>query len=225
MRLAGHSMTVTHADGNPIEPVQTDVLRIGMGERYDVFFEADHPGHWYLAASEEGYGEGRLRIPVHYDGVQTAEAKMPQFHPPLRLVDYGSLRAREPFEQQAPAGGDELEFGQTLSGGMHSPFWSINGQFYPDADPLPIRRGDRIRLRYWNRSMMPHPMHLHGHFFRLVNPALPRSRWPFKDTVIVDPMQQAEVEFVADNPGNWFHHCHNLYHMEAGMANVVVYSP
>ena len=106
---------------------------------------------------------------------------------------------------------------------MHSPFWSINNQLYPNTDPLIVRKGEKVRLAYLNRSMMPHPMHLHGHFFRVINPSLPRDHWIYKDTLIVDPMQRADVEFTADNPGRWFHHCHNLYHMEAGMANVVVY--
>jgi len=78
-------------------------------------------------------------------------------------------------------------------------------------------------LGYWNHSMMSHPMHLHGHFFKVVNRSLPREFWISKDTIIVDHMQRIDVEFVTDNPGKWFHHCHNLYHMEAGMANVVVY--
>jgi FtsP/CotA-like multicopper oxidase with cupredoxin domain len=71
--------------------------------------------------------------------------------------------------------------------------------------------------------MMPHPMHLHGHFFRVANYALSRSLWIEKDTVIVNPMENVEIEFEANNPGNWIHHCHNLYHMEAGMADVVAY--
>jgi len=66
-------------------------------------------------------------------------------------------------------------------------------------------------------------MHLHGHFFNVVNPMIPKDRWILKDTLIVDPMQEATIEFTADNPGRWFHHCHNLYHMEAGMANTVSY--
>lgn len=66
-------------------------------------------------------------------------------------------------------------------------------------------------------SMMAHPMHLHGHFFELDLPGRPR-----KDTVLVGRMMgRMAVEFVADNPGRWFHHCHHLYHMEAGMANIV----
>jgi FtsP/CotA-like multicopper oxidase with cupredoxin domain len=106
---------------------------------------------------------------------------------------------------------------------MRSPYWTINGQVYPEADPLPVTKGERIRIGYWNRSMKPHPMHLHGHFFHLVNPDAPKETWIQKDTVIVNPMERVEIEFLADNPGKWFHHCHNLYHMMGGMANVLVY--
>ena len=111
-----------------------------------------------------------------------------------------------------------------LSGGMHSPYWTINGRVYPNADRLAVKEGERVRIGYWNRSMMPHPMHLHGHFFRLVNPSLPSEKWALKDTIIVDPMRGMEIEFLTDNPGKWFHHCHNLYHMVAGMANTLVYT-
>lgn len=58
---------------------------------------------------------------------------------------------------------------------------------------------------------------------RVVNPSLPNHLWIQKDTIIVNHMERVEIEFLANNPGKWFHHCHNLYHMEAGMANVVVY--
>ncbi len=91
------------------------------------------------------------------------------------------------------------------------------------TENLIVAKGERVRLNYGNHSMMDHPMHLHGHFFRVVNPAIPRSHWVLKDTIIVDHMQRIDVEFLADNPGRWFHHCHNLYHMETGMANVVSY--
>ena len=64
LQLAGHSMTVTHTDGRPISPLKTDILRIGMGERYDVEFMADNPGSWLLAARETGFGEGQLRISI-----------------------------------------------------------------------------------------------------------------------------------------------------------------
>jgi len=219
LRLAGHRMTITHADGNPIKPVKTDVLQIGMGERYDVMFEANNPGNWFLAAYDSGLGEGQLRVPVSYVGVQQKNAVMPTFSRDIRMATYWDFEALEPQEEAKY--GSETVFNQTLSGGMHSSLWSINGQVYPDVDPMIVRTGERVRLRYGNHSPMPHPMHMHGHFFKIVNPDLPPELWVSKDTAVLDRMQRIDVAFTADNPGKWFHHCHNLYHMEAGMANVI----
>ncbi|MCJ7593274.1 MAG: multicopper oxidase family protein [Desulfobacterales bacterium] len=222
LRLAGHSLIVTHVDANPIKPMVTDILRIGMGERYDVEFVADNPGTWLLAAREQGYGEGRLRIPITYKGIQTKEPTPPLFSGNLRFAYYWDFKSLYPHQETSSNRVDRA-FSQTLSGGMHSPYWTINGQVYPRAEALSVREGERVRIGYSNRSMMPHPMHLHGHFFKLVNPRLPERDWISKDTIIVNPMQNMEIEFMADNRGKWFHHCHNLYHMVAGMANVVNY--
>ena len=223
LSLAGHALKVTHTDGNPITPVDTDVLRIGMGERYDVEIVADNPGYWLLAARETGLGEGMIRIPVQYHGINGEEPIPPLFHNGLRFARYGDFMAPLDSETAKSDPQRSIIYPQTLSGGMHSPFWMINGQVHPNSERLVVQKGERVRLQYLNRSMMPHPMHLHGHFFKVVNPWLSAEQWILKDTVIVDPMQKIEIEFLADNPGQWFHHCHNLYHMEAGMANEVVY--
>jgi multicopper oxidase len=99
--------------------------------------------------------------------------------------------------------------------------WTINGQSYPDADPLPVHEGEWVRFEMQNQSMMTHPMHLHGHFFQIENGT---GQGPYKDTVLVEPqMGRVTFDFVADNPGEWFFHCHNLYHMESGMARVISY--
>jgi multicopper oxidase len=223
LRLAGHSLTITHADGNPVSPIQTDILRIGMGERYDVEFTADNPGFWVLAARESGDGEGMLGVPIKYKGIQTREAVSPRFFRGAPFISYWDLKSAHSL--RVPESGRSGRFiQQELSGGMHSPYWMINGQVYPDVRSLLIKKGEWVRIGYWNRSMMPHPMHLHGHFFRIVNPNIQQDRWILKDTVIVSPMQRVDIEFFADNPGKWFHHCHNLYHMAAGMANVVAYT-
>ena len=204
-----------------MRPVETDILRIGMGERYDVMIAADNPGNWLLAAADTGFGENGLQIPLIYRRITSGEPQPPAFHRGLKYVSYLQLESLDPRE--APSGEVDRVFNQVLSGGMHSSSWAINGQTYPRADILPVSKGERVRLRYGNHSMMSHPMHLHGHFFKVVNPTLPPERWILKDTLLVDHMQQIEVEFEADNPGRWLHHCHNLYHMEAGMANVLIY--
>ncbi|MEW6418703.1 MAG: multicopper oxidase domain-containing protein [Nitrospirota bacterium] len=69
---------------------------------------------------------------------------------------------------------------------------------------------------------IPHPMHLHGHFFEVAGSGRSTGRRIKKDTLLIPAhMGSGVIEFIADNPGIWFHHCHNLYHMEAGMANLV----
>lgn len=222
LRLAGHSLNITHVDGQAIKPVETDVLRIGMGERYDLEFEADNPGRWLLAAVDRGFGEGMLSIPMEYKGVKRTESVPPLFHRGLRFHSYWDFQALHPTENTVRQRANRL-YSQELTGGMHSPFWTINGWVYPNAERLGVQEGELVRIGYSNHSMMPHPMHLHGHFFRVVNPSLPHRFWIQKDTIIVNHMERVEIEFLANNPGKWFHHCHNLYHMEAGMANVVVY--
>jgi len=220
LQLAGHVLRVTHTDGQPVQPIETDVLRISMGERYDVLFRADNPGTWLLAANERGFGEGGLRIPITYEGIQSKSPVPPDFRPTRRFLSYWDMISMDPQPLLGSGTFDKRIF-QTLSGGMHSPFWTINGQVYPNVEPILIERGMRVRVGYGNQSMMPHPMHLHGHFFRIVNPYLQEQQWIRKDTILVSPMERLEIEFIADNPGRWFHHCHNLYHMMAGMANVV----
>ena len=110
-----------------------------------------------------------------------------------------------------------------LMGNMAKYEWSIDGQYYPDSDPYLIRQGERVRVRMNNRTMMWHPMHLHGHFFRAVVPGTDVDYLPLKHTMNIAPKGTAEFEFLADNPGKWIFHCHNLYHMDAGMGRVFVY--
>ncbi|MEZ5318169.1 MAG: multicopper oxidase family protein [Vicinamibacterales bacterium] len=216
LRLAGHRLTATHVDGRPVEAVEADVLRVGMGERYDAEFVADNPGRWALLGAPEGAAEARPLRTLLYDGVAAGELLREGPARP-RSLTYDDLVARP--EDGLPATKRiDRTVQLTLSGGMMgSPYWTINGERYPDTAGIDVERGERVRLEYFNMSMMAHPMHLHGHFFELDLPGRPR-----KDTVLVERMMgRMAVEFVADNPGRWFHHCHNLYHMEAGMANVI----
>lgn len=98
--------------------------------------------------------------------------------------------------------------------------WTINGKPYDPADGLPVRPGQRVRLRFVNDSDMYHPMHLHGHTFQVRGQHAPGPR---KDTVLVLPRRTVEVDFDADNPGQWLTHCHNVYHGESTMMTVVSY--
>ncbi len=142
---------------------------------------------------------------------------------PIRLInDYYHLNA---IDDGYVKGVDRVDrvFRMTLSGGMMgSPYWTINGRVYPESDDIFVKPGERVRLEYFNHSMAAHPMHLYGHFFEIVGTGRETGIRVRKDTIIVPPMMgKAAVEFLADNPGIWIHHCHNLYHLAGGMANLV----
>ncbi len=215
--LAGHALNVTHTDGQPVEPVTVDALVLGMGERYDVVVEADNPGVWTLAAASVLGHPAPARAVLRYGGTRASRPAggLPEGLTGGRVLGLADLIALE--LNGTPATPDR-SFDLTLSWGMMMApdEWSIDGQRYPDAESLTIRAGERVRVSMNNRSPIHHPMHLHGHFFR-VGRAL-------KDTVLVPGhMGRVTFDFTAHNPGDWLFHCHNLYHLESGMARVFRY--
>ena len=108
-----------------------------------------------------------------------------------------------------------------LTGNMWRYVWSMNGIPLSDADMIRIKKGEVVRVTMNNLTMMHHPMHLHGHFFRVINRHGEYS--PLKHTVNVPPMKKVVIEFDASETGDWFFHCHVLYHMMGGMARVFSY--
>ncbi|WP_432411315.1 multicopper oxidase domain-containing protein [Rasiella sp. SM2506] len=133
--------------------------------------------------------------------------------------NYNYLRAKESteFENDKPV--KEMLF--NLTGNMNRYVWSINGVPLSETDKIQIKKGEVVRVTLNNLTMMHHPMHLHGHFFRVLNENGEYS--PLKHTVNVAPMQKVVFEFAANESGDWFFHCHILYHMMSGMARVFSY--
>lgn len=102
--------------------------------------------------------------------------------------------------------------------------WTINGKAYPATEPLRVRQGDTVRVRFMNISNGVHPMHLHGHDFKVVAvDGWPVANPQMRNTVTVAPGEILDIEFVADNPGIWAFHCHELHHAEQGMFTFVLY--
>jgi FtsP/CotA-like multicopper oxidase with cupredoxin domain len=222
VRVAGHPITITHADGRPVVPRTVDALRIGMGERYDVELLAENPGRWHIYTLRDGSpAGGRPMGTLLYEGI-TSSAYDTDRAGRFRVSDYGYLEGQGETYVKPVGGRVDRVFRMVLSGGMMSPYWTINGRVYPDSEDIFLKQGEKVRFEYFNRSMMPHPMHLHGQFFELAGTGRSTGERVKKDTLVIWPhMGMGAVEFVAENPGFWFHHCHNIYHMEAGMANVV----
>jgi len=214
--IGGHRMAITHTDGRPVKPLAVDSFYIGMGERYDVLVEANNSGAWWIAAAPLEANLPAARAILRYlDSPQARPVanSLPEGLQSGHLLDISELESTEPLPTAAP----DQNFDFVLSGGMMmSSAWTMNGQAYPNADPVEIHEGSWVRVKITNHSMMLHPMHLHGHFFRVAN--------VLKDTLIIPPMMgRGTFQFLADNPGRWFFHCHNAYHMEAGMAREVRY--
>lgn len=222
IRLAGHRLHVTHTDGNPLQtPIEVDAIPIAPGERYDVLVTVERSGAWLFGCLQPGHAAAGERMLVLSDG---SDGKKPE---PLEnaigglhLWHYGFGRGRAVLPR--PSGGTRT-FDLTLSGGMMgSDVWTINRKVYPKTDPLSLKQGDRARVRFANMSPEAHPMHLHGQSFSVLAVNGARYAAPIvKDTVDVEAhMGSAVLEFTADNPGDWFFHCHKPMHMMGGMITL-----
>ncbi len=292
VRIPGLKMTVISADGQDVEPVSIDELRIAVAETYDVIVEPQEDRAYTVFAQSmdrTGYARGTLaprlgmqadvpaidpRMPISMVDMMGAMAThgshgghagmqgmagmdkagmamggtpavrharteyspgvdmhvdMPRTNlddPGIGLRDNGRreltyadlhtiggpLDAREP--------GREIEL--HLTGNMERYMWSFDGVKFSDAKPVHFRRGERLRIVLVNDTMMNHPIHLHGMWSELENPA--GQFQVRKQTVNVQPAQRISYAVTADNPGRWAYHCHMLYHMEAGMFREVVVS-
>ena len=133
-------------------------------------------------------------------------------------LNYGMLRS--PASTRLPDSPvQELHF--NLTGNMNRYIWSINHRVVSEADVIPIKHGTNVRIILYNGTMMRHPMHLHGHFFRLLNGQGDHA--PLKEVVDILPMETDTLEFAATESGDWFFHCHILYHMMSGMGRIFHY--
>ncbi|WP_133271122.1 multicopper oxidase domain-containing protein [Hymenobacter radiodurans] len=133
--------------------------------------------------------------------------------------NYNMLRALNPTTLDSTKQWREINL--TLTGNMLRYVWSFDNKTLSQADKIPIRKGENVRMTFTNTTMMRHPLHLHGHFFRLVNAQGAYS--PMKHTFDIQSMGKVTIEFDANEEQDWFFHCHILYHMMAGMARVISY--
>jgi len=134
-------------------------------------------------------------------------------------LNYGMLRSPVPTTlPNAPT--EVLHF--DLTGNMNRYVWSINNRTVSETDLIQIKKGENVRIILYNGTMMRHPMHLHGHFFRVLNGQGDYA--PLKNVVDIMPMETDTLEFAATESGDWYFHCHILYHMMSGMGRIFHYS-
>lgn len=134
-------------------------------------------------------------------------------------LNYGMLKAPHPTTLPKDAPVRELRF--ELTGNMNRYVWSMDNKVLSETDKILIKKGENVRITLYNGSMMRHPMHLHGHDFRALNGQGEFA--PLKNVLDIMPMETDTIEFLANAEGDWFFHCHILYHMMAGMNRVFSY--
>lgn len=133
-------------------------------------------------------------------------------------LNYGMLRSPE---KTTLSSGTLKELRFDLTGNMNRYVWTLDNKKVSESDRILIKKGENLRIVLYNNSMMRHPMHLHGHDFRVLNGQGDYA--PLKNTIDIMPMERDTLEFAATESGDWFFHCHILYHMMSGMGRIFSY--
>ncbi len=138
----------------------------------------------------------------------------------IKTLNYAMLKS--PTKTNLPQNVSTRTLKFELSGNMNRYLWSLDGKTVSESDKILIKQGENIRIVLYNGSMMRHPMHLHGHFFRVLNGQGDYA--PLKNVLDIMPMETDSIEFNAsEKSGDWFFHCHILYHMMSGMGRIFQY--
>jgi FtsP/CotA-like multicopper oxidase with cupredoxin domain len=218
--LGALSAELIALDGMPVQPTRDQQFALAMGQRLDLRLQLPaEAGAWPICAQLEG---DRRRSAVIVATKSAAIRKLDALAAkPTGRFDQltGHLvAARDPLPQR-PA---DRKLVLDLTGDMMNYRW---GLATGAGDPrLAVKQGERVEVEMVNRTMMSHPMHLHGHHFQLVAVNGKAVAGPVRDTHLVPAGSSATIAFDANNPGRWAFHCHNLYHMVAGMMTELHYS-
>jgi FtsP/CotA-like multicopper oxidase with cupredoxin domain len=213
---------LTAVDGFAVTPVKARNFPIAVAQRLDIRLAIPRTpvSHPVLAVLE---GD-RKQTGVILAAGSAPVARIPDLaerpSTALTLDLEGRLRAQQPL---TPRQADRVHT-INLTGDMAKYIWSLNNVAWnPSVPPLPVASGERVELVMVNQTGMPHPMHLHGHEFQVVEIDGKRFSGAVRDTVLVPPGRRVVVAFDANNPGLWAFHCHLLYHLDAGMFTTLRY--
>jgi FtsP/CotA-like multicopper oxidase with cupredoxin domain len=234
-------LTIIAADGPAVEPIKLGSFLIAIAETYDLLITIPASGqHELRFTTQDGSGSVTASLgqgaahtastpprPNLYvmdemlnlaleeqEGDPRASLRLPRPGSPYRL-----LRSRR--DTTLPASAPRRKITLHLTGDMNRYVWSFDGKTISQQPYVMLKHGEIIELELINDTMMHHPIHLHGHFFRLLLGQGARS--PLKHTVDVPPMSKRTLEFEANESHDWMFHCHILYHMMSGMARVFRY--
>jgi FtsP/CotA-like multicopper oxidase with cupredoxin domain len=228
--LTGTPFRVTAIDGADIaDPTDLKDIRLELaaGGRYDVEFTMPD-GPVRLAIPEDvNVSEPNPEVGLLLSGDGTGEVSPIIEGPKFNTSEYGSPTPT-PLGSESDFDREFVQVFDTVPGfydGKLRSLWATNGEVFPDTPMLMVRESDLVKVTFANRSLMEHPMHLHGHHVLVLSrngQPISGSPW-WVDTLNVEPGESYEVAFKADNPGIWMNHCHVLDHAAEGMMMHLVY--
>ena len=241
LQFAGGPVEIVSADGKDVQPVKVDRLLMAIAETYDLIVTVPKNGSYeFRATAQDGsghssifIGNGKRIFAPNVPKPNLYKMKMSMKKSMDKKMGMGTMppmnqRPSSPYKKLRSIGKSILpkqnpkrEIVLTLTGDMERYIWSMDGETLSADNMIRIRHGENVRIVLINKTMMHHPMHLHGHFFRVLTGKGDYS--PLKHTVDVPPLATQIIEFEASEYNDWFFHCHILYHAKSGMARVVSY--
>jgi FtsP/CotA-like multicopper oxidase with cupredoxin domain len=212
---------VIAADGHDVTPVAGSRFPMAMAQRLDIVLRLPASGAYPVFAQVEGK-TARTGIVLATPGAEIPKLSVAAvaLAPAVDLSLEAKLSAATPLVARPV----DLTLPMKLGGDMSPYKWSLSDRSWPDDNVAIIKTGQRILIDMTNNTMMSHPMHLHGHAFQVVAINNASINGAVRDTVLVPPMGRVVIAFDADNAGRWALHCHNMYHMAAGMMTEIRYS-
>jgi FtsP/CotA-like multicopper oxidase with cupredoxin domain len=226
LALPGHGFHVVALDGNPVpNPATVPVLWLGTAERISAIVEMKHPGVWIMGDLADDDRQHGMGIVVEY---ARAQGKAKWIAPPPYRWNYG-LFAKAGASADPPDETVEMIFAKDNAADDGFNRWTINGVAYPMSNDMApasfhLKEGKRYRIHMRNASDDIHPIHLHRHSFELTHVAGKTTSGILKDVVMLGGYQEADIDFVANNPGLTLFHCHQQLHMDFGFMTLFDYA-
>ena len=224
LALPGHSFRVVALDGNPVpNPAQVPVLWLGTAERVSAIVEMNHPGVWIMGDLDNDDRRHGMGIVVEYAG----RSGKPEWVAPTPYR-WNYMLFSKFGASAAPDETFEMTFAKDNAAEEGFNRWTINGVSYPmtgEMTPAPfhLQQGKRYRIHMRNASDDIHPIHLHRHSFELASLGGKPTSGVMKDVFMLGGYQEAEIDFLADNPGLTLFHCHQQLHMDYGFMTLLDY--
>ena len=219
--------TVMALDGAPCAPFTLDTLKLGPAQRADIVLDYDETiSALYEVNTGEPHRAAHLSPQTHNEGEAVSFSHTPPWYPlpdirhakivPIHMQGGARGNLRSAFFH-----GEEKPLRDLAR--QNAKFWAFNGNIGSHHHPISdLMLGEVAILRVWNDTRWRHAMHLHGHHFWVKSKEFPgKERWVLRDTYLMTANEQADLIFIADNPGLWLFHCHMLEHHAAGMVGVI----